>query len=59
MRIAVANSATELVGAVGPVLGGVISMAVSYVAVFWIAIAFQVGAFLMVVLFVGEPRRRR
>jgi MFS family permease len=59
MRIAVANSATELVGAIGPVAGGVISMTVSYVAVFWTAIAFQLGAVVMVALFVRDPRRRR
>jgi MFS family permease len=58
MRIAVANSATELVGAVGPVAGGILSLAVSHVAVFWTALVFQAGAFVMVALFVREPRRR-
>ena len=56
MRIAVANSATELVGAIGPVLGGLLSAATSYVAVFAVAIAFQLAAFAMVVGFVREPR---
>jgi MFS family permease len=59
MRIAVANSASELVGAVGAVLGGVLAGAFSYVAVFWLAIAFQVAACAMVAFFVDEPRRRR
>ena len=58
MRIAVANSATELVGAVGPVAGGLLSVAVSHQAVFWTATLFQLGAFAMVALYVREPRRR-
>lgn len=58
MRIAVANSASELVGAVGPLLGGVLAVSVSYVAVFWTAIAFQLAALLLVTLHVKEPRRR-
>ena len=58
MRIAVANSATELVGAVGPVVGGILSVTVSHTAVFWTALAFQLAAFVMVVLLVREPRRR-
>ena len=58
MRIAIANSASELVGAVGAVLGGLLVAALSYVAVFWIAIAFQVAAIAVVVFFVDEPRRR-
>jgi MFS family permease len=59
LRIAVANSASELVGAVGPVLGGILSMTLSYLPVFWTAIAFQAGAVLIVAFFVDEPRRRR
>jgi MFS family permease len=58
MRIAIANSASELVAAVGAVLGGLLVAALSYVAVFWIAIAFQVAAIAVVVFFVDEPRRR-
>jgi MFS family permease len=58
MRIAVANSATELVGAVGPIAGGMLSAAFSYVTVFWLAMAFQVASILMVWRYVGEPRAR-
>ncbi|MDH3213161.1 MAG: MFS transporter [Myxococcales bacterium] len=58
MRIAVANSASELVAAIGAVLGGVLAGALSYVAVFWIAIAFQTAAFAMVAFFVDDPRHR-
>jgi MFS family permease len=59
MRIAVANSASELVAAVGVVLGGIVAGALSYVAVFWIAIAFQTAAVVVVVFFVDDPRWRR
>lgn len=58
MRIAVANSASELVGAMGAVLGGILSVAFGYTALFWIAIACQIAALLIVAFAVDEPRRR-
>lgn len=58
MRIAVANSASELVAAIGAVLGGVIATLTSYVAVFWTAIAFQTVALVLVIWRVDEPRTR-
>jgi MFS family permease len=58
MRIAVANSAAELVGAVGPVAGGLLAAAWSYPAVFGVAIAFKVAALLLVLGWVDEPRHR-
>ena len=58
MRIAVANSASGLVGAIGPLLGGVLVMLWSYELVFWIAIAFQLAAIALVMRFVDEPRHR-
>jgi MFS family permease len=58
MRIAVANSASELVAALGAVLGGVLVSVLSYVGVFWIAIGFQLAAVVIVAFFVDEPRRR-
>jgi MFS family permease len=59
LRIAVANSSSELVGAVGPVLGGILATLVSYVAVIWTALAFQLAALLVVLFAVREPRGRR
>jgi len=59
MRIAVANSASELVGALGPMLGGLLAYLWSYYVVFWVAIGFQVLSLLFVVLFVQDPRRVR
>jgi MFS family permease len=58
MRIAVANSASELVAATGAIAGGILAAALSYVAVFWIAIAFQLTALVIVAFWVDEPRRR-
>ena len=58
MHIAVANTASELVGAAGPLLGGILASAVSYASVFWTAIAFQLVAMAIVALRVDEPRRR-
>lgn len=56
MRIAVANTASEAVAAVGAVAGGLLAALLSYVALFWIAIVFQLGALVVVFWFVEEPR---
>ena len=58
LRIALANSGSEFMGAVGPILGGIIASAFSYPPVFWLAIAFKVVAILVVLAFVDEPRLR-
>jgi MFS family permease len=58
MRIAVANSASELVGAIGPLLGGLLAVVGSYTLVFWVAVVFQVAAIGVVLRFVDEPRKR-
>jgi MFS family permease len=58
MRIAVANSASELVAAVGSLAGGVLAVAVGQVPVIWAAVACQAVAFALVCVGVREPRRR-
>ncbi|MBW2242639.1 MAG: MFS transporter [Deltaproteobacteria bacterium] len=58
MRIAVANAASELVGAIGPLVGGVLAVMVSYESVFWTGIAFQLAAVGWVLRAVPEPRKR-
>ena len=58
MRIAVANTASDLVAALGSILGGLLTLLVSLPVVFWTAIAFQAAAFVIVLLFVDEPRLR-
>ena len=58
LRIAVANTASELIGAIGPILGGVLAVTVSFLPVFWTAIVCQSAAFLLMLVFVREPRHR-
>lgn len=58
LRIAVANSASELVAAIGAVAGGLLAMTVSLEAVFFVAVASQAIALGIVVVSVREPRVR-
>jgi MFS family permease len=58
MRIAVANSASDLVAAVGALLGGVLTFFVSFNVIFSIALAFQTAALVIVGFWVDEPRGR-
>ena len=58
IRIAVANSAQEAVGAIGPLLGGLLAVAFGLDIVFAVAIAFQVAAIALVLSRVDEPRHR-
>ena len=58
MRIAVANSAQEAVGAVGPLLGGVIAITLGLNLLYSLAIACQVAAIFIILLWVDEPRHR-
>ncbi len=57
MRIAVANSASEAVAAMGAVAGGLFAAAFSYPALFWASITCQLAALIVIVLYVDEPRR--
>jgi MFS family permease len=58
LRIAVANSASELVAAGGAVAGGVLAVWLSLEAVFAVAIACQAVALVIVAVSVRDPRRR-
>ena len=58
MRIAVANSAADLVAAIGAVLGGLLSLTLTHVGVFGLALAFQAVAAVIVIASVDEPRER-
>jgi MFS family permease len=58
MRIAIANSASEFAGALGPLLGGLIAAAFGYPAMFLVSVAFLVAGGVMVVFMVPEPRHR-
>jgi MFS family permease len=58
LRIAVANSAQELVGAIGPLLGGLLAITFSREVVYFVAAGFQLAAIILVLLRVEEPRHR-
>ncbi|MFU8817333.1 MAG: MFS transporter [Pseudomonadales bacterium] len=59
MRIAIANSASEIAGALGPLLGGAIAAYFGYTQLFLVSVAFLVAGGLMVVMLVPEPRHQK
>jgi MFS family permease len=59
MRIAVANSASDLVAALGSLLGGVLILFFPFTLIFGIALACQAVALAAVLFFVDEPRARK
>ena len=56
--IATTNTAAQMAGALGPLLGGLIASWLGYKAVFFLGICFLFAAALMVIIFVPEPRKR-
>ena len=56
MRIALANTASEVAGTIGPLLGGVLAAAFGYASVFGASILFLTLGGLMVLRYVPEPR---
>jgi MFS family permease len=58
LRIAVANSSSELVGTIGPLLGAAIAFVWNHEALFCVAIAFQLTAIVVMLFFVEDPRFR-
>lgn len=59
LRIAVANTTSEMAGTLGPLLGGVMASFLGYPAVFIASIAFLGVGGLVVGYYVPEPRNRR
>ena len=58
VRIALANSVSQVTGSIGPLLGGVLSTALGYESVFIVSIVFLgIGASL-IFLRIPEPRRQ-
>ena len=55
-RIAVANSTSELAGAIAPVAGGLLAASFGYGTMFSVAMALLLCGGLLVVLYVPEPR---
>lgn len=58
MRIAISNAGNSLMMGVGPLMGGIIAVWVSYTAVFWLAMTFMCTALAMVAFLIEEPRNR-
>jgi len=58
MRIAIANTATEVAGTSGPLIGGAIAAAFGYTTLFGVSIAFLAVGGALVALLVPEPRKR-
>jgi MFS family permease len=58
MRIALANTASELAGTLGPLLGGALATALGYDAVFYTSMAFLIAGGGLVLRFVPEPRKQ-
>jgi|HubBroStandDraft_1064217.scaffolds.fasta_scaffold00011_54 MFS family permease len=58
MRIAVLNAVTSLMGAIGPLAGGLMAELWSYEAVFWFSVIVQAVAVATMLFGVDEPRRR-
>ena len=56
--IATTNTAAQMAGALGPLLGGLIASWLGYKAVFFLGICFLFAAALMVIILVPEPRKR-
>jgi MFS family permease len=57
MRIAIANTASEIAGTIGPLLGGLLAAQFGYVSVFVTSICFLVLGGTVVRIYVPEPRR--
>jgi MFS family permease len=59
MRLAFSNTAESVMSAAGPLIGGVIAASLGYHAVFWVAIASEAIALVLLVTLVEEPRKKR
>jgi MFS family permease len=59
MRLAFSNTAESIMSAAGPLIGGVIAANLGYHAVFWVAIASEAIALVLLVALVEEPRKKR
>jgi MFS family permease len=58
MIIAVSDTASNLMMAIGPLIGGIMATQMDYVAVFWLAVAFKFIA-ILAIWHTQEPRRRQ
>jgi predicted MFS family arabinose efflux permease len=56
VRIAIANTASEIAGTIGPLLGGILAALLGYESVFLVSMLFLVIGGLVVRIYVPEPR---
>jgi len=59
VRIAIANTASEAMGTIGPLLGGILAGAFGYPVVFLVSVAFLLSGGLIINYYVPEPRHSR
>jgi MFS family permease len=59
MRLALTATGQGLMSSIGPLAGGVIAAALGYGVLFGVSFSFLAAAFVLLALFVEEPRRRR
>jgi MFS family permease len=59
MRLAFSNTAESVMSALGPLLGGVIAASFGYFTVFWVAVACEAIALVLLITLVEEPRKKR
>ncbi|HEX4302939.1 MAG TPA: MFS transporter [Rhizomicrobium sp.] len=59
MRLAFSNTAEGIMSTAGPLLGGVIAASFGYFTVFWVAVACEAIALVLLVTLVEEPRKKR
>jgi len=59
LRIAIANSSSEIAGTLGPLLGGALATVLGYEAVFICSVVFLIIGAAVVNTYVAEPRWAR
>ena len=57
LRLATSGTAVNFFSAAGPIFGGLIVSALSYIALFLVTIAVQIAALFIMIRWVPEPRR--
>ncbi|MDZ7683835.1 MAG: MFS transporter [Gammaproteobacteria bacterium] len=58
MRIALANTASEVAGTLGPLVGGILAGLLGYLSVFAVSVGFLVVGGAVVAIYVPEPRKK-
>jgi len=58
LRLAISNTAINLIGTIGPVMGGLLVVLANYETLFVLCAVLQVIALAVIILKVPEPRRR-